>query len=684
MRTLRFGWSSLALALFAVAAVGCARGPMVSSNLPLRRVVVYRNGVGYFERGGHVDQTEVKFRMRQGTIGDFLATLAIVERGGSTVRSASFPVEVADKFLPQPQSPYADLLKRPEDMAPKERNPLREVTLRLDGEDHDLAVGYVAETPLWRPSYRVVIGKDGQAALQSWGIVQNLSGEDWNNVQLVLVAGAPLAFQSTLGNAIVPQRPIVTDTGEVISAMPTGVTSLNEKDKGSVDRYVPEEAPSPTAASPAAAPMAESGDMKSDEAGFGSGQGRLGGMRAPRPASAGPGKESPKKESPKKSTQRYSTNDAAGLPSGAAMAAPMVAPPPPPPGVSPSAPRDVRALASVAVDSGATRYELPFPVTLPDENATMVLLSSVSVPGQSVFLFAPDGGVADSATHPFRVARFTNATKGLLERGPIAVFEQGSFLGQGMLDSLPPGATATVPFALERGIGVESHQRWDERGARLFKIESGSLTLERDRVRLTTYAIKNGGTDAAKVLVRHPRQPGWRLFRPPTGTEDNTGIGSALIPMDVRASARAELVVDEREAQQQGADWLSPLADEAVKAYLADNRSDRGQVEKLATAWGVRATWKKLVDEQSALETERQEIERNASQLREGLEAIQKNPQAAELRTKLGKKLEEASLRLDRLSKRAVELGLAMREQEVRFRDAILEVKILSVPPPKQ
>ena len=35
----------------------------------------------------------------------------------------------------------------------------------------------------------------------------------------------------------------------------------------------------------------------------------------------------------------------------------------------------------------------------------------------------------DSSTHPFRVGRFTNATPGLLERGPIAVFEGGAFLG---------------------------------------------------------------------------------------------------------------------------------------------------------------------------------------------------------------------------------------------------------------
>ena len=82
----------------------------------------------------------------------------------------------------------------------------------------------------------------------------------------------------------------------------------------------------------------------------------------------------------------------------------------------------------------------------------MVMLISKKVPGELMFLFAPDGGVADSYRHPFRVARFENATGGLLEKGPLAIFESGSFLGQGMLDPLPAEAKATVPFALERGL----------------------------------------------------------------------------------------------------------------------------------------------------------------------------------------------------------------------------------------
>ena len=81
---------ALALVL-AASSVGCARGAAVQTapTLPLRRVVVYRNGVGYFERQGRVREREVNFRVAPSEVGDFLATLAVMEQGGSSVRSAA-------------------------------------------------------------------------------------------------------------------------------------------------------------------------------------------------------------------------------------------------------------------------------------------------------------------------------------------------------------------------------------------------------------------------------------------------------------------------------------------------------------------------------------------------------------------------------------------------------------------
>jgi hypothetical protein len=347
-----------------------------------------------------------------------------------------------------------------------------------------------------------------------------------------------------------------------------------------------------------------------------------------------------------------------------------------------SGPRDLRALAAVAVEAGTTRYDLPDSVTVPDKSATMVMLLSKKVPGEADFLFAPEGGVPDSMQHPFRVARFANKTGGALERGPIAVFEEGAFLGQGMVDPLPDAATATVPFALERSLAVDTDRRYEELGERIHKIENGDLTIDRDAQTKSKYRIRNGGDLAAKVIVKHARMNGTRLVAPPKDTEDNVGTGSALVPTTVGPRATAELVVDERATISRREDWFSPVADNAVKAFLADAQSDRALVSKLASAWGTR---KEIVDKQQTrakLAEAAATLSAQQDETRKNLRAIEKNKSAEALRAKLTQRLGDMATKIDDLTRQVVELDSKLAELRVVFKEAVREINYVAPPKP--
>lgn len=660
----RISRGSLASVLVACSFLaGCGRQALVSSDaLPLKRVVLYRNGVGYFERTGQVDDDEVRFKMKETAVGDFLASLAIMERGGTSVRAASFPLKVDEDAEDDGEDDDGDgdgdgkdEKKRPKKKKkPKtedEKRGLKVVALALDGKKHDLQVGYITEAPVWRPSYRLVVQPKGEAELQAWGVVQNLSGEDWKDVKLSLVAGAPLAFEAQLGVPVIPERPVVSDRGEVIAAMPKGETSLRQQPSGAVAQEAKKRE------------LAERDDGidADEEEGF---------------AGAPPGSPAPAlKAGASRNVARPKSDlaDRRAIQTEAA-APPPAPPPPPPPAQAISAPRDLRSLAAIAMEGGATRYDLPNAVTIPDRSATMVMLLSRRVRGEALFLFAPDGGVPQSSNHPFRVARFTNQSGGVLERGPIAVFEQGSFLGQGMMEPLPDGASATVPFALERALAVESERKVDELGERVSKIENAQLTVERDQVTLTTYRVRNGADAPAKILVKHARISGSRLASPPVGTEDNVGTGSALVPTRVEGRATGELVVDERVVSRRVEDWFSPVADNAVKGYLADAKSDRGVVAKLAAAWKVRAEVIQKSEARAKVAVEQNNLAVETDETRRNLRAIEKNKAADALRAKLTARLGSASARHDELTKQIVEIDAKLSELRVQFREAVRDI----------
>ena len=60
----------------------------------------------------------------------------------------------------------------------------RSVTLRFQGTGRrDVRVGYIAEAPLWKISYRLLLGP--KPSMQGWALVENTTDEDWNGIHLV-------------------------------------------------------------------------------------------------------------------------------------------------------------------------------------------------------------------------------------------------------------------------------------------------------------------------------------------------------------------------------------------------------------------------------------------------------------------------------------------------------------------
>ncbi len=733
--------------------VGCARGAAVQTapTLPLRRVVVYRNGVGYFERQGRVREREVNFRVAPSEVGDFLATLAVMEQGGSSVRAAAFPV--------------------PREVAGETDTARRTVRLSLDGDDHDLRVGYAVETPVWRPSYRLVFQGD-HLHVQAWGIVQNVSGEDWTDVSLSLVAGAPVSFRSELARAVIPPRPVVTDQGAVIDAVPLGDVTLAQRD--------PSEPPAPQGDTGALEQRAEVSNAATGapslglrgtgQGGGGEGEGTigLGGVGTLGHGSGygrGSGVLQERSASPRvvlgvpmvqgalaaEAVRRVALRNLGQVracyervlrnnpslagsvavrltisPSGAVTSTTVVGntladaavstcvagagrrwqfPVPDGGGVvtatlgyafspaeasgglafadaappSPSAaPRSVASLAAIAVQGGATRYDLPQRVTVPDRSATMVMLAAREVPGSRTHLFAPDPGVPASSSHPFHVARFENRTGALLERGPVAIFDDGAFLGQGMLETLPDAASATVPFALERAVSVETREAYAVEGARLLSMQRDRVVFQRFSVRRSTYAVRNGLDREARVLLRHGLM-GAELFEPPTGTE--RGTDSALVPAVAPARGHVEVVVTTRRPFTATATLDDAQAAEAVANYLRDGRPAPAVATALRTAMDLRERLDALSRERDDAQQRREDLQEGAEETRENLQAIQRNPQAADLRAQLTARLGRTATEVDGITRRVVELDTQISERRVRLTETLRAIEIDTTSP---
>jgi hypothetical protein len=76
----------------------------------------------------------------------------------------------------------------------------------------EIRVAYVVGAPLWKASFRMVLPEDPKATkahLQGWAVLENMSGQDWQNVELTLLAGNPVSFRQAIYDAYYINRPEV-------------------------------------------------------------------------------------------------------------------------------------------------------------------------------------------------------------------------------------------------------------------------------------------------------------------------------------------------------------------------------------------------------------------------------------------------------------------------------------------
>jgi hypothetical protein len=90
----------------------------------------------------------------------------------------------------------------------------RSLSINLLGETtREVGFSYVVAAPVWKTAYRLVLPRDGdRARLQGWGVVENLTGSDWRDIELSLVSGNPVALKQQLYTAFFADRPEIPVT----------------------------------------------------------------------------------------------------------------------------------------------------------------------------------------------------------------------------------------------------------------------------------------------------------------------------------------------------------------------------------------------------------------------------------------------------------------------------------------
>jgi len=617
---------------FVLVGCGASASSYVASNTTLGKVVVYRNGVAYFERSAEAVGGSLKLSVPEDKVDDFLKSLSVVDAQTGEPAPVSYPASATSGTV--------------------------EMKVAVAQPGRKLRISYVTEAPSWKSSYRVVVGKNGKVDVQGWAIVDNTSGEDWLNVKLGVGSSSAMSFRFNLKAPMFVQRETLHSNDRFAIAPPTGGASHGSPGKrvfGDIDDGVlalgngasPDEPSESTIVLPSgasalsmdasASPTHEASKLLDKKQGAARGRHAPPMAPAATTSSSGPDAGAGANDARSKAIATMARAIAAspttifhvegyasvadpnkqqgslaranrlreqliaagvnpkqlvavgrGEREGRSGGARVVEAPEHATSPGESASASVEASNALSPPVGTSHFESASPMSVPKSTSAMISVLRAETEGEVVYLYDPDGARAN-AQFPFRTLRFKNPTESMLESGPVTVFGDGRFIGEGLAEPIPAKAIAFVPFALDRQVVVDRELAERDAIARIVTVQRGVFSTEIQHTKQVKYTLFNRSQERAIVYVRHAVPQGFTITKSPDASSSSAAderLGATrLFRVVVEPNAKKEVVVEEATPVFRSTDIRTDAGRDLVRAYISGAAMEEGplraQVSKL-------------------------------------------------------------------------------------------------------
>jgi hypothetical protein len=668
-----------------------------TGDVPVKAVVLFSSGVGYFEHFGTVNgdaATELHFKTTQ--INDILKSLVLQDLDGGTVGAVTYPSQdPLAKTLKSFQvditnnPPLADLLnqlrgaqltvsqgaekisgtvlgvetkqrilgdsKTPVPVAvlnllagatiraislddvqniqlddPKLQDELnralvalaqsrdqdkKPVTINFRGQgERRVRLGYVVETPIWKTSYRLLLGED-KPQLQGWAIVENQTDNDWNNIQLSLVSGRPISFVENLYQPLYIPRPVVEP--ELFASLRPQTYDAGLADKKDAMAFT--NAMNAMNAQPAMPVTEMANRSRRVEAGLMGGGGGGGGGDAVAPT-----------------------------------AAPM----------NPAA--SVASVASATEVGELFQYTIGN-VSLSRQKSAMLPIITDPIEVERVSIY----NQSVMPTHPLNGARVTNTTGKHLLQGPVTVIDAGTYAGDAQIDNVPPGQERLLSYGIDLQMLVDATKNTSDQAIQSGRIVKGVLYVTRKYVSEQDYVADNKSDKDKTLIIEHPRRQDWTLVdtNKPMETTDALYRFKGVVP----AGKSTNLAVKEQMVQDETLEIL-PGDVSQIDVYSRTGEIPKAVRDALAKAVQLKNA---VVDTQRQMQEHDQaltDITTEQSRIRDDMKAA--DDRQAPYYVRLLKKLDDQETTIEKLQAEKKTLQQAMNDQQKALEDYLANLNV--------
>ena len=170
-------------------------------------------------------------------------------------------------------------------------------------------------------------------------------------------------------------------------------------------------------------------------------------------------------------------------------------------------------------------YRIAQPVTIRKNESAMLPFLQQQIAGRKLLIYSDH-----ASQHPTNAAELTNTSGKTLDGGPITVYDAGAYAGEALMETLKADDKRLISYAVDLGTRITEAFGGKQAMVREFHASRGILTMKYAAEETRTYTVRNVDKKAKTLILEHPLRPGYSLLnqKPSEKTPTNYRFELAL------------------------------------------------------------------------------------------------------------------------------------------------------------
>jgi hypothetical protein len=322
-------------------------------------------------------------------------------------------------------------------------------------------------------------------------------------------------------------------------------------------------------------------------------------------------------------------------------------------------------VSSVAPSGNATEiadlfeYSIRNPVTVKKNESAMLPFLQQKITARKLIIYSDQ-----STPNPLSAAELTNSSGRTLDGGPITVYDTGAYAGEALVETIKDKDKRFISYGVDLGTRISTNQNSQNNNVRELHAHDGLVITRYALVQKRVYAIRNVDNRAKTLIIEHPLRANYHLID--TAKPSETARDVYRFEVKIPANGSLDFPVTEENVFDQQTS-VSSMTPDSLLVYIRNKTLSDSAHRQLQQVSDLKTQIANLDTEKRKLDNDVQSVTRDEERNRQNIASLSSVSGQQQIVQDYARKLSDQETQIAKARERQA----ALDSQRIQFQNQL-------------